>query len=333
MAEPSTSPLYEDLATEIQDSFPDITAAAKLGRIIKNAHTMLLYPPEVQIEQRKIAGYKWNWISPLDTLHTVVEYSTGTVTVAEGFDWVLLGGLGAAWPTWADESSASITITDALAVDHTFSIESRDSAVQITLASVWPTTGVAMTAYEIHYHPDYYDLPVNFGGLVGDRVFIASAQYYPPIPVRSVDEVAEYYLADQNPGVPRYACVMPADFVAATGQRYQMGLWPIPDDDYAIGYRYNVNLDAIAAGEYSAGGPLVARALKACCKAEAELLESGGAPGHYYQLAMQALAGAIAHDMDMKSRNIGPMQENSDARAYWSNINGTLSVNGVDVSI
>jgi hypothetical protein len=312
------TPIYADLVTEIQDAFPDITNVAKLGRIIKSAYTMLLYPPEVVVEGRRLAGYKWDWASPGATLRTIVEYETGTLTVTAGDATILL----------ADGVSGD---------DYTFTVVST-TGLNAELSAPWAMTTQAGLSYELHYHPDYYDLPADFGGMAGENMFGIeitgqTSVIYTPVLVRSVDQVVPYYLSNTNPGTPRYAVIMPAAFVPGTGQRYQIGLYPIPDDDYALLYRYNVNLDAMAAGQYPPGGPQCARALRACCKGCAELLEAGGAAGHYYGLALEALASAIAHDLSMRPRNLGPMQENSDAYGYVSRLNGGLFYNGVDITI
>jgi len=335
MAEPTTSPLYEALVLEITDAFPDCTNAARLARIIKNAHTMLMHPPEVQVGGRSIAGYKWDWLSPLDTLNTIVEDDTGTASVING-DKTVTAGVGLLiWPTWS--AGATIVITDALGVDHSFTVDSIGIPITIELTEAWDGLTAFNLDYEIHYHPDVYDLPDDFGGLVGNRISIISVasptNYLQPVLVRTLDEVLPYYLQDWNPGTPRYAVIMPVPLVVATGQRWQIGLWPPPDGEYSLGFRYNVNLDAITAAEYSAGGPLVAMALKKCCLAQAELLVSGGAPGVYYGQAMQALAGAIAHDMANRPRNLGYNGDASDVNAVLWNINGTLSVNGVDIGV
>jgi len=305
----SLTPLYADLVLAITDAFPDCTDSGKQDRIIKSAYTMLLYPPEVMVEGRRIGGYKWNWMSPLDSFNTVVEYKTGTVEAVLGDVEITL--TGGTWPDWVADG-ATLIITDALGADHSFTVSERTGADTLDLTSAWDHADEDTMSYEIHYHPDYYELPAAFGGLVGERMWIMSTIYYPPLLVRTFEQIAPYALAVQTPGIPRYAAIVPAEYVAATGQRYQVDLWPTPDTDYAIGYQYNVNLDAVAAGEYPAGGPQCAQAMKACCKAQAELLQAGGAAGHYYQLALQELASAIAHDMGMRPNNAGPMRDGSD---------------------
>ena len=328
----SITPLYADLVTEIQDAFPDITSATKLARIIKNGYTMFLYPPEVIVNGRPVSGYKWTWASPLAVLNTIEEYDTGTVTVIEDDATVTLAG--GTWPSWAED--ATIIITDDAGDDYTFTVTERTDGADIELSSAWAGVSDDTLAYEIHYHPDYYELPAAFGGLVGGLVLISTESpttSFPPLIVRPSDVVSQYAIADQNPSSPRYVSIVPTDFVGATGQRYEMLLWPEPDLNYAICYRYNVNLDAMVAGEYHAGGPSSAQTVKQCCLAAAELLESGGATGTYYKLAMQALATGIAHDMTMRPANLGQSQENSDVVYRYDRLADGVLYNGVDITI
>ena len=331
--EPTTTASYTDLVTEIQDAFPDVVSAAKLARIIKNGYTMFLYPPEVIVNGRPISGYKWTWISPGATLNTIVEYSTGTVTVLEGDATVELDG--GTWPSWANDD-ATIIITDGALADHSFTVAERTDALNIELASDWTGAGAVGLAYEIHYHPDIYDLPAAFGGLVGAINVISTESvttFFPPLLIRSADQVIQYAIAESQAGAPRYASIIPAEFAGATGQRYTIGLWPRPDLNYALAYMYNVNLDAMVAGQYHPGGPQNANTVKACCRAAAELLQSGGALGTHYQLAMQALATSIAHDMDMQERNRGYNGDASEVQYASRPWTSSITVNGIDITI
>jgi len=323
---------YADLVNEIQDAFPDITSATKLARIIKNGYTMFLYPPEVVVNGRPVSGYKWSWASPLAVLNTIEEYDTGTVKVVEGDATVVL--TGGTWPSWAED--ATIVITDGDGDDYTFTVSERTDGANIELSSEWAGASDDTLAYEIHYHPDEYDLPAAFGGLEGGLTLISTESpttSFPQLIVRPSDFVAQYAVADQNPSAPLYVSIVPDDFVGATGQRYRMLLWPQPDLNYAIGYRYNVNLDAMVAGQYHPGGPASAQMAKKCCLAAAELLQSGGAVGTYYNLAMQALATGIAHDISMRPSNLGPSQENSLAVSWDNRLADGFLYNGVDITV
>jgi len=330
--EPTITASYTDLVTEIQDAFPDITSAAKLARIIKNGYTMFLYPPEVIVNGRPISGYKWTWISPGATLNTIVEYDTGTVTVLEGDATVELDG--GTWPAWAKD--ATIIITDDAGDEYSFTVAERTDGANIELSNAWAGADDDTLAYEIHYHPDIYDLPAAFGGLVGVINVISTESvttFFPPLLIRSADQVIQYAIAEPQAGAPRYASIIPAEFAGATGQRYTIGLWPRPDLNYALAYMYNVNLDAMVAGQYHPGGPQNANTVKACCRAAAELLQSGGALGTHYQLAMQALATSIAHDMDMQERNRGYNGDASEVQYASRPWTSSITVNGIDITI
>jgi len=168
-----------------------------------------------------------------------------------------------------------------------------------------PSTTLSLTA------SDYdYDLPAAFGGLVGSQLVLESASdAYDPVRIVTPEQIHRLRLgSSSDSGVPQWAAVEPKAFVAATGTRWQMVFWPTPDASYTARYRYNVNPDAVASGEYPIGGAQHAATIRAACRAKAEQLRSGGARGHYYLEFVDCLRASISQDEQFKNWN-GPVTE------------------------
>ena len=145
---------------------------------------------------------------------------------------------------------------------------------------------------------DYdYDLPATFGGIVGNQIVLQSTtDYYDPVRIVTPEQIHRMRLGVSTTSVPNYAAVQPKPFVAGTGSRWELIVYPTPDATYTAGYRFNVNPDAVVAGEYPIGGPQHALTIRAACRAKAEQKRSGGARGHYYLEFVDCLRASIQQD-------------------------------------
>ena len=324
--ESTLSPLYADLVTAIQDAFPDLTDTALLARLIKEAYLMFLYPADVLGK----GSHTWSFLSPSTTLSTIEEYSTGTVDVTDGDATVELSG--GTWPSWAE--SATIAITDDDGDEHEFTVEERTDNDTIELAEEWDGDTDTGLSYTIHYHPADYDLPASFGGLIGEQIVLESTdEYYPPMKVISPEQIQRFRLGYSTASTPRYAAIQPKAFVSATGSRWELLIFPEPDDDYTARYRYNVNPDAVASGQYPIGGAQHALTIRAACRARAEMKMGGGVRGHYFAEFADCLKASIQQDEGFKAKNLGYNKDDSDAEYGYDRLADGVLYNGSDVSV
>ena len=249
--ESTLSPVYADLVTAIQDAFPDLTDAALLARLIKEAYLMFLYPPDVLGK----GSHAWSFLSP-----------TATLAISEG--------------------------------------------------------------------DDDYDLPASFGGLIGEQIALESTdEYYPPMKVISPEQIQRFRLGYSTASTPRYAAIQPKAFVSATGSRWELLIFPEPDDDYTARYRYNVNPDAVASGQYPIGGAQHALTIRAACRARAEMKMGGGVRGHYFAEFADCLKASIQQDEGFKAKNLGCNKDDSDAEYGYDRLADGVLYNGSDVSV
>ena len=81
-----------------------------------------------------------------------------------------------------------------------------------------------------------------------------------------------------------------------TSQAYNLMIWPVPDDDYVLEYRYNMIPTRVSsAAIYNAGGAYHHETLVASCLAAAEL-ERDGQKGPQWEKFMERLRSSISHD-------------------------------------
>jgi len=99
-----------------------------------------------------------------------------------------------------------------------------------------PTATLALAA------DDYdYDLPEDFGGLVGTFTYAADVRER-PIQIVGEGKIRELRAASDEDGDPWFVAVRPKAFTIATGQRWEAIFYPTPDQVRTMTYRYDVLL-------------------------------------------------------------------------------------------
>ncbi len=71
-------------------------------------------------------------------------------------------------------------------------------------------------------------------------------------------------------GPPVYWAVVPRSYTAATGQRSDLSVWPVPGEDRTITYRKVINLDLLATLQYPPGGMVHGETILESCLDVAE---------------------------------------------------------------
>lgn len=141
-----------------------------------------------------------------------------------------------------------------------------------------------------------YELPGNFGGIVGESM---SLDYDSCI--NRVVVVPEYMVRRNRTvdtsGIPRMVALRPkANTSPATPQRWEAMVWPTPDQEYTITYRYRLLPSALRFdNEHPYGGlPMMELYLQAV-RAAVEQFDKDAA-GEEYALFQAMLKEAIAAD-------------------------------------
>lgn len=97
---------------------------------------------------------------------------------------------------------------------------------------------------------------------------------------------------------PLIGAVQPKTFTAATGQRWELVVWPTPTSSLTVKGRYRANPDAIAAdGSYPLGGEQHAETVLASVLCAAEEQLNDGHNGPHRQRFNELLAASIERDM------------------------------------
>ena len=165
-----------------------------------------------------------------------------------------------------------------------------------------------------------YDLPENFGGIVGDLSYQSSSDgAFRPIAVTSLSAFnARKQQETLSSGRPDTCAISPKS--ASSGEpdrpsRFQMHLFPTPDKAYTLKYQYVATV-----GEFTdrppatqmPGGQMHGETIIASCLAVAENLTTDN-PGRYMELFGQRLAASVSADRRLyMPSNLGPNTDNSD---------------------
>ena len=245
------------------------------------------YYPPVLPEER--APHIWSFRSQVGNLTVRAPYSTGTVTIVAGVA-TLSGGT---WPSWT--ASADLWISGVR-----YSVNTRDSNSQLTLndTSVAASAG---TAYELIQH--YYELPSDFGSLIGDGFAYPRSDTTGDSPLKRVTDM-DIRLADRNYGATGWPTAYSISYIAPSGSddaRQQVSFFPITGQDRTLEYRYEVIPPLLTGASgliYHHGGPWLGELLISAVVAETIRKVDGYSPRYEAAHAsrMEQLRTAVGYD-------------------------------------
>jgi hypothetical protein len=179
-----------------------------------------------------------------------------------------------------------------------------------------------------------YDLPDDFGGLDGTVMTFSTDTGYVPIQIVSEAQVRSLLASADASGRTLYAAVRPKTFVPATGQRFELIVYPEPDAVYTITYRYIVMPNILSAGNpYPLGGPRHSETIMSAVLAFAEKRFNDEA-GIYQEDFMTHLVASITLDRSINApHNLGYNGDYSDGdhSVFASQATG-VTYNGVSYS-
>lgn len=169
-------------------------------------------------------------------------------------------------------------------------------------------------------------MPDDFGGFEGEITIVTTAGiFWFGIQLVSEGQVREAYSRGPTfTGRPLMASLQPLKGTSATaGQRWQLYVYPLPDQAYTFQFQYYVLADYLnTAFPYALGGMSHAETVLESCLAVAEQREDDMA-GVHTQNFQQRLMASIAADRRNKPQMLGYNRDRSDgpfrfSRNHWN---------------
>lgn len=173
-----------------------------------------------------------------------------------------------------------------------------------------------------------YDLPDDFGGLEGE-IFYDPSNNQPYVVIQRVGVGVLRGMLQQYPGLtspPQKVAVYPKLTDGSTGQRWQLSLFPVPDQVYNLWLRYNVLPQALTSSNpYPYGGAAHGDTILESCLAIAESRFQDEPQGPHREAFMERLQASISVDVrDNKPEFLGKNLDRSDAQYGQSWMNGGM---------
>jgi hypothetical protein len=175
-----------------------------------------------------------------------------------------------------------------------------------------------------------YEQPGDFGGIEGDMTFSTSGTTYTGLSNTGENVIRDLRQKQAMTGIPRCFAVRPLAH-HATGQRFEIILFPTPDAVYTLEFTQIVNPNALTdANPFPYGGPAHAETILESCLACAE---SNGDEvlGVHATKFNQLLQASILLDGQLtRADNLGPNLDRSGDRPIVRDRRlTTVSYNGV----
>jgi hypothetical protein len=239
MAESTLTLTYWDALDEVSRMLGWGTGHTNADRLalvrglVEAGYRQFLHPLPLPPSQR---SHVWSFLSPKTTVTMRTEKESGTVATAS-VSTTTLTDTTAEFESYGVAAGDSLTISAGGATAGTYTV---DSVTSETVLVTTATMGSGTATYTIDEEAWMYPLPDDFGSLaVQELVVNASGAYY-PFPIRGEAWIrAKRAIADRT-GRPLAAAIRPKSLARETGQRWELLVWPDPDDTYSVEYRYNV---------------------------------------------------------------------------------------------
>jgi len=297
---------------------------------VQAGYRQFLYPPPVDKGESR---YPWRFLKPTTTL-----YAWATVDVEED------DGLTAENDT---PESGQSTLTAQTAtfypsmVGSSITIDSTDYEIlTYTSSTVIVVDGnpsaAEATAFTITSAGNYR-LPGDCGSIQGPlTLYDPDGTCYRPITFTSEQRIRQNRMQDYDlTGFPSWAAVRPLSTAGTTGQRFELMVWPTPDQTYQLEYRYIIlppKLDAT--NKYPLGGLAHGETIKASCLSVAERERNDPKLRDWQKRFLELLAQSIAVDRAANAAEHYGFMRGSEQLEYRSpaarhGYAGTFTINGV----
>lgn len=174
-----------------------------------------------------------------------------------------------------------------------------------------------------------YELPDDFGHIVGPLTYGQSESSVLHVRVIGEGQIREMRQTNTGEGQPRYAAIQTTVGDGGSGQRDTIMLWPTPDGEYNLTYRYAVLPDRLLdTRPYPLGGAAHAETIRQSCLAAAEREMNQEESVHARAFA-ERLVASMASDMQKAPDSLGVLMDNqrgllAHEPAYYVTYNGVV---------
>jgi hypothetical protein len=273
-------------------SLPSANEKTLLTSIINSGYNLFVRPPLLQGMRRV---HEWSFLKPIATINIWPSVSS-TLDGAPVHDI----------PT----NLSTVTVDDAMFYDNMvdeggviLTIGSNEYTITaVTSTTVCVVTGDAsgeVDEAECSVTQDgAYRLPAAFGAMVGPMTHAAESGY-PPVNIRSETEIRRLRRWSTGTGVTSLAAIRPLTPSQIATQEFDLLVYPAPDTNYPLTYRYSVRLsefDDTTNKVFPGAADHSELILQACLAVAEERTQDGRGPE--YQAFMTHLAPAILFDRE-----------------------------------
>lgn len=179
-------------------------------------------------------------------------------------------------------------------------------------------------------------LPEDFGGVEGTITVVGINVVQWPLKPTSIGYIEQAYAQiQQSTGRPLMAATRPRkETTQASGQRWELMVYPLPDQDYNLQFSYYFYPNRLNEQHpYPYGGMMHAETIREACLMAAEVFLDD-AQGNHQSKFLERLAASISMDRRNKPQTLGINHDRSDLldrqyRVWPGYYDSVVSYNGV----
>ena len=327
MSESTLSLTYDTIRAEIGDYLGigraygswSATNTSRVDSIIASGLRQFYFPQ---------SGYRWSFLTPAATL--TIGPTSGTVSGVPVYDGTTYSTITATSSIFKSRMASFDTTITFGTSDTEYTIASYTSATVVKVLGNASGEATGDTI-EISGQQDY-DLPDDFGAIVGNMTFAASDScLYPSIKLTSEYNIRVMRQDDVSSlSYPAYVAIRAVANAGTSGQRYEAMFSPAPTAEYTLDYKYTVLPNTIGStATYPLGGALHAETILASCMSVAEERLNDTA-GLKRQLFNERLQVSMTLDAKAGADYLGYNGDNSDNTSVdnsFSRVNSVTYVN------
>lgn len=251
-------------------------------------------------------AHRWTFLEPQTTLTTgtaqtcTIAYATTTVTCnGHGYS----NGDAITFATDGTLPAGMYTETKYYVINsatNTFKFSATSGGAAVTLTSAGSGTHTARKTTW------YYDLPDGFGQFIGTLHHAADLNYA-ELKYIGVQTILEMRNTDDKIDQPRWFSIRPKSMAPSSGQRFEVMLYPEPDEAYVLSYQYRAVPDMIDSTTmpYPLGGAEHAETIQEACLGWAEKFYLGAPDSHYADYMQVQLPLSIQRDSEKSPETLG----------------------------
>ena len=281
-------------------------------RVIESGLRQFYSPPPVAQHM-----HDWSFLKPVTSFSLNAEITAGTVTYTHSNRRVVF-----TTPHGLTDSTAP---NYKIEIDNVnYDVDSRHDASNLVLPTTDNPGANISVASTYRLHQDDYDLPDDFGRIMGDLTFAEKDKSWHTVKIVGENRIREMRQRDYSTASttdPYYAAIKPKPQSAtdSIGSRQVIQFWPAISSAVTVSYRYRVRAshDVTSANKHPYGASDHSETILNSCLAAAEQ-RLDNERGVYYARFMECLAPSIELDArSTRAENLGYNSDGSDGRALY----------------